>query len=58
MTNMPELKLEFLDHVAIYVADIDAAAAWYLKSTGLKNGVNIPFSCFREKPELPCFPQI
>jgi len=33
---MPELKLEFLDHVAINVADLEAAAAWYEKVLGLK----------------------
>lgn len=33
---MSELKLEFLDHVAIYVADLEAAALWYEKVLGLK----------------------
>ena len=33
---MSELKLEFLDHVAINVKDIDAAADWYTKVLNLK----------------------
>lgn len=33
---MSELKLEFLDHVAINVQNIEAAAAWYEKVLGLK----------------------
>ncbi|TMM53320.1 VOC family protein [Maribacter algarum] len=33
---MSELKLEFLDHVAINVADVEASADWYKKVLGLK----------------------
>lgn len=33
---MPDFKLNFLDHVAIRVKNIDAAAAWYERVLGLK----------------------
>jgi catechol 2,3-dioxygenase-like lactoylglutathione lyase family enzyme len=31
-----KIKIEFLDHVAIRVADIEASAKWYEKVLGLK----------------------
>jgi len=31
-----KMEIEFLDHVAIRVADMDASAAWYEKVLGLK----------------------
>jgi len=33
---MPEFNIEFLDHVAIYVKDMEVSAAWYEKVLGLK----------------------
>ncbi len=33
---MSKLKLDFLDHVALYVEDIEASAKWYEKVLGLK----------------------
>lgn len=33
---MPDFQIQFLDHVAIRVADIDLAKQWYVKVLGLK----------------------
>lgn len=33
---MPNFQINALDHVAIRVADLDASAAWYEKTLGLK----------------------
>jgi len=33
---MTDISINFLDHVAIRVADLDASAAWYEKVLGLK----------------------
>jgi len=38
---MPPFTLDFLDHVAIRVADIQASAAWYEKVLGLRR-VQLP----------------
>lgn len=45
---MPAFKIEFLDHVAIRVKDIQASAKWYEEVLGLQkyqlpNGANAPF---------------
>lgn len=33
---MPKIEIEFLDHVAIRVSDMEASAQWYEKVLGLK----------------------
>jgi len=58
-----KLEINFLDHVAIRVIDLNVSADWYEKVLGLKRHQpsewgEYPILCFPISQELPCSQQL